>query len=430
MRFLLLLTCLAGLLHFALAPAAAQDWARFRGPNGTGVSQATTIPVKWSEDDYNWKAELPGLGHSSPCVWGDKVFVLSADPESATRYMLCFSAKDGEELWKREYKSQKHHLHTRSSFASSSPAADADHVYVGWSTPKETTFKAFDHNGSEVWSLDLGPWQSQHGFGASPVVYKDLVILHNSQQANQLKEGEKPGDSFMMAFDRKTGKERWRKPLVSMNVCYSVPFIYTNEDGRDELVCISTGNGVFSLDPKTGEKNWAFEGAFKMRTVGSPILAGGLIFGGTGSGRYSGNYIVAVKPGKQPELAYEMKNSNEFKAPYVPSLIAKDNSVFCLYDRGFAACIDAPSGKIHWFERTGGDFNGSPVRVRDKIYCIDEDGVVWVIAADEKEYKVLAKNPLGEASRSTPAVSGGKMFLRTYSHLFCIGGKDSVALAR
>ncbi len=430
MRSCLAIVCLVGVLQLTIGIVEAQEWARFRGPNGTGVSEAATIPVKWTEADYNWKAEIPGLGHSSPAIWGDKVFLLSADPDSATRYMLCYSTIDGSQVWKKDYKSEQHHLHTRSSYASSSPAVDAKHVYVGWSTPSETTFKAFNHDGTEAWSLNLGRWVSQHGFGASPILYKDLVILHNSQQANQLKEGEKPGDSFMMAFKRATGEEAWRTPLVSMNVCYSVPFIYTSEDGSDELVCISTGNGVFSLDPKTGKKNWAVDGVFRMRTVGSPITAGGLIFGSTGSGGYSGNYVAAIKPGKRPEIAYELKNSGTFKAPYVPSLIAKGDAVFCLYDRGFAACFDAPTGKVHWLKRTEAAFSGSPIRIRDRIYCLDEDGVVWVIAANENKYELLAKNDLGEPTRSTPAVSGGKLFLRTYSHLICVGGNDAVALAR
>ena len=104
--------------------------------------------------------------------------------------------------------------------------------------------------------------------------------------------------------------------------------------------------------------------------------------------------------------------------------------MFCLYDQGFAACFDAPTGKVHWLEkRTEGMFSGSPIRIRDRIYCMDEDGFCWVIAADEKEYKLLAKNDLGEPSRSTPAVSGGKLFLRTLSHLICVGGKEAVALA-
>ncbi len=405
----------------------AQEWTRFRGPNGTGLSECRTIPVRWTDQSYDWQVELPGLGHSSPVVWGDKVFVLSADGGNATRYVLCYSAASGSKLWMRQYKSTTHRLHVRSSYASCTPAVDAEHVYVAWSTPQETTLQAWDHAGNEVWSLNLGRWVGSHGFGTSPILYEDMVILHNSQQANQLKPGQQPGDSFMMAFDRRNGTELWRTPLVSTRVCYSVPFVYQPEDGPPELVCTSTGNGVFSLDPHTGKENWSID-VIRMRTVASPIFAGGHVFGNTGSGAYAGNYVVAVKPGRQPTLAYELKNSGQFKAPYVTCLIAKGDKVFLLYDRGFASCIDAPTGETHWFVRTGATFAGSPVLVGDRIYCIDEDGVVWVIAADQHEYRLLAKNPLGESSRSTPAVSGGKMFLRTYSHLFCIGDKDNANL--
>ena len=423
MRSIVVSSCLIASL-IAATSTFAQEWTRFRGPNGTGISQARTIPTTWTEQDYNWKVKLPGgSGHSSPVVWGDKVFVLSADPQDATRYMLCYDATNGKQLWQRKYKSTTHHLHVLSSFASSTPAVDADHVYVGWSTPKETTLKAFDHQGSEVWSLDLGRWVSQHGFGTSPILFEDMVILHNSQQAARLDPGVAPGDSAMMAFDRRTGKEIWRTPLVSINVCYSVPFLYEPADGPIELVCISTGNGVFSLDPKTGKKNWSVEGVFSMRTVGSPIYAGGHIFGSTGSGAFANNYVAAIKPGKQAEVVYQLKNSSEFKAPYVPSMLAKGDSVFMLYDRGFASCVDATSGEIRWCERTGATFFCSPILVQDRIYCTDEDGVVWVIAADTDELRVLGKNPLGEPSRSVPAVSGGRMFLRTYSHLISVGGK-------
>lgn len=417
-------SCIAAFGILSPEQSIAQEWTRFRGPNGTGISEATTIPVEWTDADLNWKTQLPGLGNSSPVVWGDRVFLLSADPDDATRYVLCHDAVTGKELWRRDFASQKHRLHVRSRYASCTPAVDEKHVYVAWSTPEKTTFKAFFHDGREAWDLDLGRWQSQHGFGTSPIVYRDSVILHYSQQANQLEPGELPGESFMMAFDRDTGRELWRTPLVSMNVCYSVPFIYQPPGGgADELVCCSTGNGMFSIDPLTGKMNWSLnDGLFSMRTVSSPVLAGGLLFGSNGSGQYSNNYIVAVQPGPSPKLAYQMKNSGEFKAPYVPGLIVRDDLVFCLYDRAFAFCIEAKTGKIIWGERTGAEFSGSPIRVNDKIYCIDEAGVVWVFAASDK-YQLLAKNPLGEPSRSTPAVSGGRMFLRTESHLMAVGGK-------
>ncbi len=413
--------------------AAAQEWTRFRGPNGTGVSDATTIPVEWTEKDFNWKTKLPGTGHSSPVVWGEKVFLLSADPDNATRYVLCINAKSGEIEWQRDFKSETHRLHLRSSYASSTPAVDAERVYVAWSKPDKTTLMALDHDGNTVWERDLGRFQSQHGFGTSPIIYNEMLILHNSQQATGLREdqlqlGEKPGKGFMMAFDRKTGKDIWSTPLESTYVCYSVPFIYSPPNGgADELVCTSMGNGVFSLDLETGKFNWSShdgteEKTFSMRTVASPILAGGLIFGSTGSGAYSGNYVAAVRPGKGAKVEWTLKNSGRFKAPYVACMLEKDGAVFMLYDRGFASCADAKTGQLYWSDRSGADFNGSPVLVRDKIYSIDEEGVVWVIAADTREFRVLAKNPLGEGSHSTPAVSGGRMFLRTFSHLISVGG--------
>ena len=407
-----------------VANLSGQEWTRFRGPNGTGISDSMSIPVQWAEGETNWNVALPGTGHSSPVVWGDRVFLLSANPEDATRFVLCYSAIDGKQLWLREYKSSAHHIHTRSSFASCTPAVDRDHVYVGWSTPDATTLMALDHDGEQVWSVDLGRWVGQHGFGASPMLYDEMVILHNSQQANKLDPGEQPGDSFMMAFDRKTGQEIWRTPLESVNVCYSVPFIFEPNDGPAELICTSTGNGVFSLNPKTGEENWAVEDAFKMPHSQF-----------ANHGRRArvwqhrlGWLLRQLRRRRQTREAsgnrLRAEQQQQVQAPYVPSAIANGDKVFLLYDRGFAACIDAPTGEIHWSERTGAAFSGSPIRVRDKIYCIDEEGIVWVFAADHRQYRVLAKNSLGEASQSTPAVSGGRMYLRTMSHLISVGGAD------
>ncbi|MEZ6123517.1 MAG: PQQ-binding-like beta-propeller repeat protein [Planctomycetaceae bacterium] len=416
--------CLFACSPSIFAVVNADEWTRFRGPNGTGAASGTSIPVEFTDADIRFRTPLPGgSGCSSPVVFGDRVFVLSANSKDATRYVVCIDAVSGDVVWQKEYRSEPHHLHTRSSYASSTPAVDEERVYVAWSTPQETVFKALKHDGSEAWSLNLGTWQSQHGFGTSPIIYGDLVILHDSQQADQLKEGESPGKSFMMAFDRKTGEERWRHELVSKNVCYSVPFIHQPKDGGpEELVCCSTGNGFFSLDPKTGKENWSVnDGLFSMRTVASPIEAGGLIFGSTGSGAYSANYIVAVKPGPKAEVAYKIANSSSFKAPYVPCLIADGDLVFCMYDRGFASCIDAGTGKVHWIERTNAALSGSPVRIDNRIYCVDEEGTVWVFAASA-EYQLLGKSQLGEPSMATPAVANGRIYFRTHGHLICVGG--------
>jgi outer membrane protein assembly factor BamB len=221
-----------------------------------------------------------------------------------------------------------------------------------------------------------------------------------------------------LAVDRKTGEQRWKTPKRNEVAAYSVPCVYTNAKGIDELISCASEHDIFSLDPLSGKENWSID-VFSMRAVSSPVIAGGLIFGSTGSGG-GGNYVVAVKPGDKPELSYEVKT----QAPYVPTPVAKDDLLFLWSDNGIVTCIDAASGKRHWQERIGSNFSGSPIRVRDKLYAIDEAGVVVVLAA-EKQYALLGKNPLGEPSRATPSVARGKIYLRSDSQLVAVGKKNA-----
>lgn len=408
------------ILFCTVQATSAQEWTRFRGPNGTGESEAMSIPAKWTQADYNWKIELPGIGHSSPVIWGDKVFLLSADPKTATRYMVCVSAASGKILWTREYASAPHPLHVRSSFGSCTPTVDAERVYVAWSDPEHTRLLALTHEGKDAWDIDLGSWISQHGFGTSPMLFEDLLVVQSSQEPD--KRGGTPEHSFIVGVDKKSGQIRWKTPRKIDTASYTTPCVYQPKGSAPEILCFTTGEGMFALDPKTGKENWSMPTAFTMRTISLPVLVSGLVIGTTGSGQ-GGNYLVAVKPGKGAEIAYEMKSKGQFKAPYVPSPVVRGNLVFLWNDTGVVTCIDGADGNVHWTQRVDGAFSGSPIRVADKIYCIDEEGVVVVLAA-EKEFKELAKNPLGEPSRSTPAVSGGRLYLRTYSHLISVGGKS------
>lgn len=414
---LLAATCLVVVFN---AASHGQQWTRFRGPNGTGVAAASgkDIPIRWGKDDATWKVRLPGTGHSSPVVWGERVFLLSADRTDATQHVLCVNASTGEIVWQKTYASQSHQLHARNTFASSTPAVDPDRLYVAWSTPEQLTLKALDHEGQEVWTNDLGPWTGQHGFGTSPMLYGDLVILFNSQQAEQLAPDQKPGRSFMMAFHRETGKLGWKQPLNTTRVCYGTPCIYQADGGAPQLICYNTGNGIFSLDPNSGQPNWSLD-VLDMRTVSSPIVVGDLVFATTGSGG-GGNYLVAVRAGDSPKEVYRIKR----QAPYVPTPIARNGLVFLFYDRGIVSCLRASNGERMWRERLSRAFSGSPVLIQDRLYCIDDEGVVLVLAA-KAQFEELARNPLGEPSRSTPAVAGGHLFLRTVSHLTCIGPDNS-----
>lgn len=415
--FLCCLICVVGLQSIPSPSASAQEWTRFRGPNGMGLSDATNLPAQWTEADYNWRVALPGQGHSSPVLWGDKIFLMSADPATATRYVLCLSAADGRELWRREYASQTHRLNPRNTYGSCTPAVDAERVYVAWSAPAKLTLLALDHDGKDVWDLDLGPVVAEHGFGTSPMLYQDLVILSNSQQAEELEPGQQPGKSAMLAFEAQTGKPRWSQPRVSSRVCYSTPCIYQPDGGPPELICTSTSDGVFSLDPLTGRENWKSPGTLPLRVVSSPLIAEGLIFGSIGSGG-GGHCVTAVRPGPKPEVAYTLKQN----ASYVPTLVAHKGLLFMFYDKGVVSCVEVRTGEVHWRQRLGRGFSGSPVIGDGKVYIIDDDGIVHVLAA-ANTYQLLASNPLGEPARSTPAIAGGRLYFRTLSHLISVGGK-------
>lgn len=402
------------------APLHAQEWTRFRGPNGTGISTAKEIPITWTEAEINWRTRLPGVGHASPVIWGNRVFVLSAENDTAQRIVLCLDTEDGHILWEQRYASTVHHKHARNSFASATPALDAEHVYVCWSTPERYTLLALTHEGEQVWERDLGPYVSQHSCGTSPIVYEDLVILANDQDGADRENPDVNGTSFLIAVDRRTGATRWQTPRRSEQVAYSTPCVYHPPGGPPQLIFNSGAHGITSIDPATGKVNWEID-VLDKRSVSSPVIAGGLIFGTTGSGG-GGNYVAAVKPGtvdgsQAPELVYRVDS----QAPYVPTPIAVGELLFLWSDAGVVTCLRAASGETLWRQRVGGSFSGSPVCVDGKLYAIDDDGTVVVLAAAE-EYRLLGRTNLGEESRSTPAISGGRMYLRTYSHLISVGG--------
>lgn len=399
------------------ASAGSQEWTRFRGPNGTGISEAKTIPVRWDQKQVNWNVQLPGVGHSSPVIWGDRLFIQSADPTDATQHILCYNAMTGKQIWQRDFPLDAYHIHTRSSFASVTPTVDASRVYVAWSSTKETTICALNHQGETIWQKDLGSYTSSHGFGTSPVIYKNLVILGHSQKKPQ-RNGPAVETSSVVALDRETGDIRWRTKRMSEKASYATPAILSRAGHPDELISCSTAEGIYSLDPETGKQNWA-KRVFSMRTVSSPVIAGDLIFGSTGSGG-GGNYVVALKPGPTPEVAYEVRR----QAPYVPCTLCYQDMAFLWSDKGIVTCIDLTSGKKHWQQRIGGSFSGSPIVANGNIYCVSDDGRVVVLAA-KKEYQLLGRNELGEASRSTPAVANGQIYFRTYSRLIAVGNVKS-----
>ena len=413
-------TFLAAIIIILTSVSQGQEWTRFRGPNGQGISNARTIPVKWTEKDYNWKIKLPGGGHSSPVLWGEKLFVTSGDQQAGNSVIFALNVSDGTVLWQKEYSLEKYRPNKLNSFASTTPTVDADYVYVLVTSPEKTILAALNHQGTEIWKRTFEGVRCQHGAGSSPIVHNDMVIFTHEHEDKSSKDAK----SFWIALNRKTGETRWtldRK--TGPKTSYSTPCVYTPATGAPQLIFNSYSHGMTSVDPVTGNVIWEVASAFPARVVSSPVIASGLLVGSCGDGG-SGKRLIAIRPGSsdgsiQPKEVFKIESGYR---PYVPTSIAKGGLLFTFLDRGNVSCWNSTTGRQLWEEKPAGRFFSSPVWVDGKLYCITMDGDVVVLKAAET-YELLAINPLGETSHAAPAVAGGRMFLRTYSQLFSIGSK-------
>ncbi|MGE3809248.1 MAG: PQQ-binding-like beta-propeller repeat protein [Gemmataceae bacterium] len=407
-------TLVMTLLTLAASNASAQDWTRFRGPNGSGLGQADNLPARFGDKDFRWQVKLPGAGHSSPVLWGKKLFVTSAEDKTGKRLLQCLDADDGKTLWTHSFGAQAGRMHRDNSVASATPAVDDQHVYVAWGNAKEYLVAAVDHAGKEVWRVDLGPYKSGHGFGASPIVVGDLLIVPNDQD----------GPGSIVALECKTGREAWKVKRTG-KASWATPCIFQPKNGTPEVICTSYEHGISSFDARTGKRLWesdVFSKGHVESPIGSPIVAGDLVLGS--AGWLAVNYeIIAVKPGLRNESSRGKEIYRLDKGvPLCLTPLAKDELLFVWSDGGQCSCVDVHTGKVHWRERVGGSFYGSPVCAGNRLYCIARDGEVVVLSAARK-FEVLARNKLGEGSHSTPALAHGRMYLRTFTQLFCLEGK-------
>ncbi len=419
------ITLLLLILILPCADATAQEWTRFRGPNGSGISKATGLPITWTDSDYQWQIDLPVQGSSSPVLWGKKIFLTGDDAEKKQRSILCLSAENGDILWRRDYPAGDHYLHRDNDFASATPCVDEHGVIVVWSTPEQVLMIALDLDGKEQWRRDLGPYKGLHGAGTSPIIADGLVLLANDQMDPKrfsfyLPEDANmdPGKSFLIALERKTGKTRWKIDRQSDLAGYATPCIRRVGD-KAEAIFTSTVHGVTAVDLQTGDISWEIDQLWDNRTVSSPQLHGDLVFGSFGKG-LSGQRLVAVRPGAdgsaKGELVYDITKS----VPLVPSFVAKDGLLFLWTDSGVVTCCEAETGEVHWRERVGGDFYSSPLWIEGRLYGISKRGEVVVLAAS-REFAELGRVDLGEKTFATPAIVNGVMYLRTQTRLLVLG---------
>lgn len=387
------------------------NWPRFRGPQGTGNS-TQSFPVTFEQDDFAWDSPLAGTGNGSPVVWGQRIFIQSADRETGKRFLQCLDLSTGKELWQKHSSGDIEHVHAWGSFASCTPAVDQDRVYVAQGSRSETTLSAYDHQGELLWENGLGPSVFTHGYGSSPTLVGDKVIMFDSQQADQLPAGQTPGKSRMLAFSRDAGELLWETPLKATRVCYGVPVEYQSAAGKTWIVAANTGNGVFAVDADNGALLWE-KPVVPQRSVASPVIVGEMVLASSGSGG-GGNETVAVDLETQQEIFRVTRNAN-----YVPTLVTYDQWAFLPGDKGILSCVELKSGEMVSRKRLGpGAFgiSSSPVVADGKLYVISDAGQVKVLEANP-ELEELGSGELGEPTRATPAIGGGYFLFRTNSHL-------------
>lgn len=387
-----------------------QDWPWWRGPDGNGLARGTA-PTTWSsEENVLWKAEVSGRGHSSPVVCGNLVLLATADDSTQKQSVLAFDRETGDSVWSTvvhagKFPSQRE-LHRKGSNANGTVACDGKQIYTAFLNDRKIVATALGVDGKIVWQEELGEFDSKFGYAPSPILYKSAVIFAADNQ----------GGGYISALDRDSGKLIWRKgrPAVST---YSSPVV-ANLGGRDQLL-ISGGRMVASYSPETGEENWTCAGTAEA-TCGTVVWDGDLLFA---SGGYPERQTVCIN-------AEGKKIWSESQKAYEPSMLAYRGALYCITDDGVAYCWDAKSGKEHWKARlAGGGFSSSPVIADGKIYAPNLQGTTFVFSAATDQYKEVAKNRLGDDTYASPAICGGRIYLRIgegnaasrREYLVCIG---------
>ena len=418
-----------------VAPSRAEDWPVWRGPRGDGTSLEQEVPTRWSAtDNIAWKIEIPGVGHASPIVFGDYVFVATCIEEAQERVLLCLDRKTGKTVWRRVViRAALEAIHRLNSRASSTPATDGEYVYVSFLEPDGSTVSAevirqrsgdlhadntgkpvspgkmciaaYGMNGNREWIVRPGGFASVWGYCASPIVFEDKVIIN----------GDHDGAAYIVALDRKTGKTVWKVARKNRIRSHCVPLI-RKLDGRTQMM-VAGSHSIVSYDPRDGSQHWYTVGP-KGRAVASAVCVSGLLLVSTA---YPDREILAIRPDGHGDVTKtHVAWRNGQSAPYVPSPIAVDDYLLSVSDSGIASCFDAATGNRHWRKRIGKGHSAAAVTAGGLVYFVSDAGVTRVVRAGAN-FDLIAENTIGQRCYASPAISRGQIFLRSEKHLFCIG---------
>jgi outer membrane protein assembly factor BamB len=392
-----------------LPKVAENDWPWWRGPSLDGKSRDRKAATKWGKDDnVAWKTRVPGRGHSSPVVWGGRVFLTTADEQDQSQHVLAFDRDNGKLLWDVvAYKGGFLRKYAKNTHASATPACDGERLYSAFINNDGLHVIATDLAGKVLWRKEAGEYKSEHGYGSSPALWKSLVIVN----------GDNLKGCFIAALDRETGKVVWKteRKTTGKHGSYASPLVATLA-GKPQL--IMTGmHEVCSYDPDTGKLIWSCDGPAEV-TANTPAVGDNVVFA---SGGYPEKNLLAIRAdGKGDVTKTHVVWSEKNGVTYVPSPLYHEGKLYVVNDGGITTCFDAKTGKPVWRDRLDGAFSSSPVLVGDLLYVTNEAGKMYVLKAGPK-FEVVAANDLGNGGFATPSVCGGKIFLRTSEYLYCIG---------
>jgi outer membrane protein assembly factor BamB len=410
-------------LLLATLRSNAADWPAFRGPAGNGLSPETDVPTRWSaEENIAWKAKLPRPGNGSPIVVGNRVFVTSAeDAEGKKRSLYCFDAASGKERWVRTVTvDQAFPTHETNPYAGTTPACDGKRVVV-WHA--SGGLFCYDLEGNEQWSRNLGEFRHMWGYGTSPVIYKDRVLLHTG-----------PGKRvFVTAIGLADGQTRWetveplegeidRNPAGKYMGSWATPLVITVE-GKDQVL-VTMPTRLCAYDPDSGSLLWWCGGVPHEGgdlAYSSPVIAGDLC---VVTGGFSGPSF-AVRLGGSGDVTETHRLWRTEKSPQsIGSAVVIDGFVYRPNaGPGTIQCLRPLSGEILWTDRAVGNNHwGSIVSAGGLLYATDQSGTTVVFKPNPTKYDEVARNPLGEHTNTTPAIARGRIFIRTDASLVCVGG--------
>ncbi|HIE99413.1 MAG TPA: serine/threonine protein kinase [Planctomycetes bacterium] len=395
-------------------PAVASDWAGFRGPGSRGISDDTDIPTQWDDTrNLKWRLELPGKGYSSPIVVKDRVFVTcysdaEGDLSSLKRHLLCVDRNTGQIKWAKTIPSVVRERAVpgfagRPGYASHTPVSDGERVYVLFGN---SGVLAFDMSGQQLWQQDVGTQSaSMFGSAASPILYKDHVIVMAGSESESLR-----------ALNTLTGDEVWKTEADSFSRSYATPVIVTNQQGIDEMLLPVT-NEVWSMNPDNGKLKWYAEARIDTNACPSLVADNGVayVIGGRGGGR------AAIRLGGRNNVTESHVLWSKSGGSYVPSPVLHNGHLYWVNDKGIANCIDIQTGDEASRKRLNAQFYASLVLVGKHLYAVSRFDGTYVLEATP-EFKQIAHNQLTDDSdfSASPAVSDGHLLLRSDRFLYCI----------